>query len=403
MNSLKNGCLKDIFSKNDNLDQIIIQIIDLQTFIVNGQKTYQLIISDGKYWNSLIYLNTDLNQKVKSDNIKKGTIIELQDFDLFVIKSEEKNDETIIMIINRLNIAEKQSSEYKIIGDPKQLITSTIDFLENEISILDYSSDNQSDKKQSHSELNVKTIKDLIPNIKEWTLKARVSEKYPIRKWQNNNGSGNVLNFELIDSTGLIKAVAFRELANHYENIIEENIIYKITNGIIRPVKDEYKNLNINMEILITNDTLIEILIEPEENFPFKTYDFKSISEIKNKSKDENVNLVAICWQIGNLETVTVTSSNRNFVKRDIILIDDTDTLKFTIWNETAEKFEHKIQTVLLIRNARVNIFNETKYITTSNNTIIRINPELKNNKFPMSISLVSICFKENKIIESKS
>lgn len=145
-------------------------------------------------------MNTDLNQKVKSDNIKKGTIIELQDFDLFVIKSEEKNDETIIMIINQLNIVENQSSEYKIIGDPKQLITSTIDFLENEISNLDYSSENQSDKKQSYSEQNVKSIKDLIPNIKEWTLKARVSEKYPIRKWQNNNGSGNVLNFELIDS-----------------------------------------------------------------------------------------------------------------------------------------------------------------------------------------------------------
>lgn len=110
----------------------------------------------------------------------------------------------------------------------------------------------------------------------------------------------------------------------------------------------------------------------------------------KKQRKNEIVDIIGICWQIGELETVTITSSNKSFVKRDITLVDETDFLKLTLWNETAENFNHDMQTIVLVHNARINIFNEIKYITTSNNTIIRINPVLKNNKFLRRISMVS-------------
>lgn len=388
MNNFPTNCLKNIYTKTKLNNSVTIQIIDIKEVLVNGETTYQLIISDGNHWSSNAILIRTYNEMVELKNIRKFAIIEIQDFDLFIIKSN-KSEELVIIQIKQLTIIENQSSKDEILCDPKELIITKINLFENESSNKKKSS-NSNDNTKNNSKNDFKTIKDLNSDLKDWSIKARVSEKYPLRKWENKNGSGNILNFELIDYTGMIRAVAFRDLANQYETLIHENEIYKISNGIIRKIKDEYKISKINMEILITNETIIEIIKDENEKMPMKTYDFCSLKEVKNKKNNELVDIIGICWQIGELETVSLTSSNKNFIKKDIILVDNTDTLKLTIWNETAEKFNHEIQTIIMVHNARINEFNDVKYITTTNNTIIRINPVMENNDFLRTISMVS-------------
>lgn len=388
MNNFPTNCLKNIYTKTKLNNSVTIQIIDIKEVLVNGETTYQLIISDGNHWSSNAILIRTYNEMVELKNIRKFAIIEIQDFDLFIIKSN-KNEELVIIQIKQLTIIENQSSKDEILCDPKELIITKINLFENESSNKKKSS-NSNDNTKNNSKNDFKTIKDLNSDLKDWSIKARVSEKYPLRKWENKNGSGNILNFELIDYTGMIRAVAFRDLANQYETLIHENEIYKISNGIIRKIKDEYKISKINMEILITNETIIEIIKDENEKMPMKTYDFCSLKEVKNKKNNELVDIIGICWQIGELETVSLTSSNKTFIKKDIILVDNTDTLKLTIWNETAEKFNQEIQTIIMVHNARINEFNDVKYITTTNNTIIRINPVMENNDFLRTISMVS-------------
>lgn len=388
MNNFPTNCLKNIYTKTKLNNSVTIQIIDIKEVLVDGETTYQLIISDGNHWSSNAILIRTYNEMVELKNIRKFTIIEIQDFDLFIIKSN-KSEELVIIQIKQLTIIENQSSKDEILCDPKELIITKINLFENESSNKKKSS-NSNDNTKNNSKNDFKTIKDLNSDLKDWSIKARVSEKYPLRKWENKNGSGNILNFELIDYTGMIRAVAFRDLANQYETLIHENEIYKISNGIIRKIKDEYKISKINMEILITNETIIEIIKDENEKMPMKTYDFCSLKEVKNKKNNELVDIIGICWQIGELETVSLTSSNKTFIKKDIILVDNTDTLKLTIWNETAEKFNHEIQTIIMVHNARINEFNDVKYITTTNNTIIRINPVMENNDFLRTISMVS-------------
>lgn len=388
MNNFPTNCLKNIYTKTKLNNSVTIQIIDIKEVLVDGETTYQLIISDGNSWSSNAILIRTYNEMVELKNIRKFAIIEIQDFDLFIIKSN-KSEELVIIQIKQLTIIENQSSKDEILCDPKELIITKINLFENESSNKKKSS-NSNDNTKNNSKNDFKTIKDLNSDLKDWSIKARVSEKYPLRKWENKNGSGNILNFELIDYTGMIRAVAFRDLANQYETLIHENEIYKISNGIIRKIKDEYKISKINMEILITNETIIEIIKDENEKMPMKTYDFCSLKEVKNKKNNELVDIIGICWQIGELETVSLTSSNKTFIKKDIILVDNTDTLKLTIWNETAEKFNHEIQTIIMVHNARINEFNDVKYITTTNNTIIRINPVMENNDFLRTISMVS-------------
>lgn len=389
MNILSSGCLKQIFSQEKFANQIVIQIIDIKKIFIKENESYQLIISDGKYWSNLALLTCDLNEIVQSEIIKKNVIIDLHKFDLFAVKSEE-DGELLILLIKQLNIRENQAEI--ILGNPKQLILDKVELFQNEKSKSSLKSNTMTALNDDSNKV-FKLINDLEPESSNWILKARVSEKYPLKSWANKTGSGNILNFELIDQTGLIRAVAFKDLADKYNDFIQQNEIYQISNGVIRFNKTLYVDASIKNEILITSDTILENITKNEETFPVKTYKLSSLREIKNKEKNEIVDVAAICWHVGELESVSIASLNKSLIKRDIVLIDDTDSVTLTVWNETAENFNYKSQSVLLIHNGRINEFNNLKYITTSNNSIIRMNPEIENNDFLKSISMVSIFF----------
>lgn len=389
MNILSSGCLKQIFSQEKFANQIVIQIIDIKKIFIKENESYQLIISDGKYWSNLALLTCDLNEIVQSEIIKKNVIIDLHKFDLFAVKSEE-DGELLILLIKQLNIRENQAEI--ILGNPKQLILDKVELFQNEKSKSSLKSNTMTALNDDSNKV-FKLINDLEPESSNWILKARVSEKYPLKSWANKTGSGNILNFELIDQSGLIRAVAFKDLADKYNDFIQQNEIYQISNGVIRFNKTLYVDASIKNEILITSDTILENITKNEETFPVKTYKLSSLREIKNKEKNEIVDVAAICWHVGELESVSIASLNKSLIKRDIVLIDDTDSVTLTVWNETAENFNYKSQSVLLIHNGRINEFNNLKYITTSNNSIIRMNPEIENNDFLKSISMVSIFF----------
>lgn len=389
MNILSSGCLKRIFSQEKFANQIVIQIIDIKKIFIKENESYQLIISDGKYWSNLALLTCDLNEIVQSEIIKKNVIIDLHKFDLFAVKSEE-DGELLILLIKQLNIRENQAEI--ILGNPKQLILDKVELFQNEKSKSSLKSNTMTALNDDSNKV-FKLINDLEPESSNWILKARVSEKYPLKSWANKTGSGNILNFELIDQSGLIRAVAFKDLADKYNDFIQQNEIYQISNGVIRFNKTLYVDASIKNEILITSDTILENITKNEETFPVKTYKLSSLREIKNKEKNEIVDVAAICWHVGELESVSIASLNKSLIKRDIVLIDDTDSVTLTVWNETAENFNYKSQSVLLIHNGRINEFNNLKYITTSNNSIIRMNPEIENNDFLKSISMVSIFF----------
>jgi ssDNA-binding replication factor A large subunit len=50
---------------------------------------------------------------------------------------------------------------------------------------------------------------------------VRVVSKPSIRTWSNSRGEGRVLNVDLVDETGEIRAVAFNEVADKMQGLLE--------------------------------------------------------------------------------------------------------------------------------------------------------------------------------------
>lgn len=92
---------------------------------------------------------------------------------------------------------------------------------------------NESEKQNSYSE-NMKKIQDLNVKLMDWTIKARVIAKFPIKSWEKNDTEGSLFNLKVIDETGEIRITGFNELIDKFYDKIEIDNIYYFKKGQIR-------------------------------------------------------------------------------------------------------------------------------------------------------------------------
>lgn len=72
----------------------------------------------------------------------------------------------------------------------------------------------------------------------KWTIKARVSVKGEMRRWNNARGEGRVFSFDVVDSHGgEIKATAFNEAAEKFFELIQQGQVYTISKASLKPRK----------------------------------------------------------------------------------------------------------------------------------------------------------------------
>lgn len=216
-----------------------------------------------------------------------------------------------------------------------------------------------------------------MPNT--WTIKGRVTSKFPIREWSNEKGSGKLFNFDIKDQSGEIRVTAFRDLVDKFFDIVEIDEVYSISKSQVKISNKLYSNLEHNYEITLTDETVLTKCLEASssEDYPSIEFNFKNISEILELSKHDNIDTICICQEVGEIEEFTAKSNGRDYKKRIIKLFDESGNIDMVLWNENAEK-DYDDARIVLIRGGKVSTFNDEKYIAISGNTIISINPQLE-------------------------
>lgn len=64
-------------------------------------------------------------------------------------------------------------------------------------------------------------ISGLNPYQNKWSIKARVTNKSPIRTYSNARGEGKLFNVELLDATGEIKMAGFNEQCDKFYDLLQ--------------------------------------------------------------------------------------------------------------------------------------------------------------------------------------
>lgn len=156
----------------------------------------------------------------------------------------------------------------------------------------------------------------LMPNT--FGIEGKLSAKYPIKQWRNENGEGKIFNFDLTDDSGTIRLTAFRNQAEKLEKTMKLHEVYKISNCKIKMANELYTKGK--YEIIITNDTEI-IKNDKELCLPeYTKEDFKTIEELYECIDGCWITIIATVSELNSFEEFISKSTGKMLKKRKLHL-----------------------------------------------------------------------------------
>lgn len=231
---------------------------------------------------------------------------------------------------------------------------------------------------QSVNDAITHPISSLCPYQNKWVIKARVTSKSPIRTWSNARGEGKLFSIDLMDESGEIRATAFKEQCDKFYDLIEVDELYFISKCQLKPANKQFTTLKNDYEMTFTNETVVQLCTDNSENIPTIKYDLVPISKIADMEPKAAVDVIGICKTVGELQTFTSRTTNKEFKKRELTLVDTSNAAVIvTLWGDEAVNFDGYVQPVILVRGGRINEFNGGKTISLGNGSNLKINPDI--------------------------
>ncbi|KAF8786558.1 replication protein A 70 kDa DNA-binding subunit-like [Argiope bruennichi] len=380
---LTTGAINRILNGED-VANAVIQILGCKKIPGAGNDRYRLLISDGVTGCPFAMLGTQLNHMVANKELEKFTIVRVDK----CVCNQVQADRKVIILLN-LTVLVPGNEVNEKLGNPVNSSTgggastgtTTNAPAVNGVPKTNYS--NQSavsanDSSGINGSVSVHPINTLTPYQNKWTIKARVTNKTPLRTYSNSRGEGKVFSVNLLDESGEIKATGFNDTADKYYNMLEVNKVYYISRATLKTANQRFSTVKNDYEITFNNDTTIAPCEESSSSIPMLQYDFVPIAQIEQVEKDSNIDVIGVCKSCSDLQTFVARTTNKEMTKRDIKLVDRSNReVNLTLWGKEAENFDGSLNPVVAVKGARVSDFNG-KSLSVTMSSSMQINPDIK-------------------------
>lgn len=376
---LTTGAINRILNGED-VANAVLQILGCKKIPGAGNDRYRLLISDGVTGCPFAMLGTQLNHMVANEELEKFTIVRV---DKCVCNQVQADRKVIILLSLTVLVLGKEVNEK--LGNPVNSSTGASSGAPtNAPAANGISKTNSSYQKPvSTSVVNgsapsVHPINTLTPYQNKWTIKARVTNKTPLRTYSNSKGEGKVFSVNLLDETGEIKATGFNDSADKYYDLLEVNKVYYISRANLKTANARFSTVKNDYEITFNNDTTIIPCEEVSSSIPMLQYDFVPIAQIEQVEKDSNIDVIGVCKSCADLQTFVARTTNKEMTKRDIKLVDRSNKeVNLTLWGKEAESFDGTLFPVVAVKGARVSEFNGRSLSVTMSSSM-QVNPDIK-------------------------
>lgn len=210
-------------------------------------------------------------------------------------------------------------------------------------------------------------IASLTPFTNKWTLKGRCTSKSDLKIFTNQKGEGKLFSVYLADSTGKIKITAFSDTADLFFPLFDVNKTYTISMGQVKMANKKYSVGSTDYEIVLERGSEVRVVFDDEEIRYF--FKFVKFSEISNTVLLADI--VGVVREVYDAVKVTVRSSGKETVKRDVMLLDDTGSVRVSLWGNKAE-MEIERGDVLVVSNASVREYRGITLSTTATSDVLK-------------------------------
>ncbi|KAL5768550.1 hypothetical protein ACOSQ2_015333 [Xanthoceras sorbifolium] len=227
-------------------------------------------------------------------------------------------------------------------------------------------------------------IAALNPYQGRWAIKARVTAKGDLRRYNNARGDGKVFSFDLLDSDGgEIRVTCFNAVVDRFYDIIEVGKVYMISKGSLKPAQKNFNHLKNEWEIFLETTSTVDLCPEEDSSIPRQQFSFRPISDIENAENNSIFDVIGIVISVN--PSVPILRKNGMETQRRILNLKDKSgrSIELTLWGEFCNKEGQKLQEmvdvgifpVLAVKAGKVNEFSG-KSIGTISSTQLFINPD---------------------------
>jgi len=178
----------------------------------------------------------------------------------------------------------------------------------------------------------------------KWVIKARVTNRAPLRLFKRGSGDGKVFHVDLLDAAGgEIRASFFNEAADAYLNVLTVGGCYLFSRGSVRVANKQFNTTNHRYELSFDSNAMIQEASEDATISAVK-FNFSDLRVVQGKTTPCRVDLCGVVSAFGPCTAFT-SKDGKDLVKRDITLVDDTATsLQLTLWGDRAKTDDAKFQ-----------------------------------------------------------
>lgn len=234
-------------------------------------------------------------------------------------------------------------------------------------------------------------IAALNPYQGRWAIKARVTAKGDLRRYNNARGDGKVFSFDLLDSDGgEIRVTCFNAVVDRFYECIEVGKVYLISKGSLKPAQKNFNHLKNEWEIMLDLNSTVELCPDEDGSIPKQQFSFRPISDIENVESNTILDVIGVVTSVN--PSVPILRKNGMETLRRILNLKDSScrSIELTLWGEFCNREGQKLQDmvdagvfpILAVKAGKVNEFSG-KSIGSISTTQLFINPD-----FPEAQSL---------------
>ncbi|KAK9902800.1 hypothetical protein WJX75_006399 [Coccomyxa subellipsoidea] len=225
-------------------------------------------------------------------------------------------------------------------------------------------------------------IHALNPYSNDWTIRAKLVSKAPLRHFEKGGQQQAVFGIEVVDDRGTtIEITLWRGLAEKFYDHLEEGRVYIFRRGSVKLANKNYKTVRNDYTIHMDSGSEIEQCEDSDVSkmtAKLKFVDFERLPMYAGKKT--LVDVLGIVTAVGALGSVKRTRDGTELSRRDVTLVDQgAKTVVVTLWGATAEEvgvqLEQQPEALISISTCRVTDYNGVS-LSTVTRSVVTVEPD---------------------------
>ncbi|XP_021715030.1 replication protein A 70 kDa DNA-binding subunit A-like [Chenopodium quinoa] len=386
----------------------LVQVLDIKP-IASNQERYRFLLSDTVSTQQAM-IATQLNGRVKSGEVRKGSVIQLIEYICSAVQNRKiivvLNMETIIPDCDIIGNPLMPSGSDFSVGNalPNSNVINPIGGSNTKVAAVGNSNNAQNFRPtiqpayqpppnyknhgpvvKNEAPARILPIAALNPYQGRWAIKARVTAKGDLRRYNNAKGDGKVFSFDLLDSDGgEIRVTCFNAVVDRFYDVIEVGKVYMISKGTLKPVQKNFNHLKNEWEIFLEATSTVDLCPDEDVSIPKQQFNFRPISEIEGAENNSILDIIGVVISVN--PSVPIMRKNGMETQRRNLNLKDMSgrSVELTLWGDFCNREGQDLQElvdsgyfpVLAVKAAKVNDFSG-KSVGTISSTQLFINPDI--------------------------